>query len=66
MKVNITLENSKSCDDCPLISEGFQCIIGYWNGFYAESGHYKNLDGIKSDELGSYIRPQKCIDDNGE
>jgi hypothetical protein len=66
MNITINLSNPKICNGCPIVAEECYCNLGYWNGFYEETGHYKNLDGVKSDEQGDYIRPQKCIDDNGE
>ncbi len=58
MKINITLPNPKCCDGCPIMydrqtrnGDYETCALGYDIG---KMDHWK------------LIRPQKCIDDNGE
>lgn len=55
MNLKIKLENPKYCSGC------YAC----WRLYDYDCLHYKVF--LKYDETGSYkIRPQKCIDENGE
>lgn len=56
MKVNITLNNPKLCEGCPILYDGIvACNLSYWPYQDPELDDERNV-----------IRPQQCIDDNGE
>ena len=54
----IKLFDSKYCDECPCLCRGDfdHCGLGYWN---EPEIAYERYDV-------SYVRPAKCIEENGE
>jgi hypothetical protein len=59
MKIEIKLENPKYCDECPCLN--IDCG-GYYDCHICQ---YMELE-IMADENGQYIRPKKCVDENGK
>lgn len=66
MNIAIKLENSEYCDGCPCLNEdnefGIKCNLKFWDNELF--GRDNNLPVATTD--GRILRPQKCINENGE
>jgi len=67
MNLKIDLAKKDRCDGCPCINRdsesGSGCNMGYWDNSWDWDG--TNPRG-EYDEYFNYIRPTKCIEENGE
>lgn len=66
MKIEINLENYKSCVGCPLLSY-FEWFPGSSSGYYECTGKW-SIQEVEKDipeEEEDIVRPAKCIEENG-